>query len=43
DISITMQNSDQYNKEFLKDDYKKPQILINMALKDCLEDVLSEI
>ncbi|CAG8730184.1 22560_t:CDS:1, partial [Cetraspora pellucida] len=43
DISITMQNSDQYNEGFLEDDYEEPQILINMALEDCLEDVLSEI
>ncbi|CAG8824124.1 6206_t:CDS:1, partial [Racocetra fulgida] len=43
DISITMQNSDQYNEGFLEDDYEEPQILINMALEDCSEGVLSEI
>ncbi|CAG8823724.1 21637_t:CDS:2, partial [Racocetra persica] len=43
DISITMQNSNQYNEGFLEDDYEEPQILINMALEDCSEGVLSEI
>ncbi|CAG8775320.1 25632_t:CDS:2, partial [Gigaspora rosea] len=37
DADSAMQKSDCHNVGFIEDDYEEPQILIDMALKDCYE------
>ncbi|CAB5358997.1 unnamed protein product [Rhizophagus irregularis] len=40
--NIVLQDKNWYSTGFMEDDYEEPQILLDMALKDCSDGIYSE-
>ncbi|CAB5180119.1 unnamed protein product [Rhizophagus irregularis] len=41
--NIVLQDENWYSTGFMEDDYEEPQILLDMALKDCSDGIVKEI
>ncbi|CAI2188346.1 7022_t:CDS:10 [Funneliformis geosporum] len=41
--NIVLQDKNQYNIGFVEDNYEEPQILLDMAFKDCSDGIVKEI